>query len=161
MENDTLNPEDYLRQENPDIPAEDIIEGVPAMDTDELPPAKPEDDFEVLGVAPSLLRAISDLGFEHPMPIQKLVIPHLLTKEGDVIGLAQTGTGKTAAFGLPVLQRIDPEKNVPQALIIAPTRELCLQIAGDLADFAKYIDGLRILPVYGGSSIDSQIRSLR
>ena len=117
--------------------------------------------FEQLGVEPRLLRAINELGFEYPMPIQEMVIPHLLEKDGDVVGLAQTGTGKTAAFGLPVLQRIDTSENVPQALIIAPTRELCLQIAGDLADFAKYVDNLRILPVYGGSSIDSQIRSLR
>ncbi len=95
------------------------------------------------------------------MPIQEMVIPHLLTKDGDVIGLAQTGTGKTAAFGLPVIQRIDVARNVPQALIIAPTRELCLQIASDLADFSKNIDGLKILPVYGGSSIESQIRSLK
>ena len=117
--------------------------------------------FAELGVASELLRAIEEMGFESPMPIQQLVIPHLNEKEGDVVGLAQTGTGKTAAFGLPVLQRIDTTKEKPQALIIAPTRELCLQIAGDLADFSKYIDGLRILPVYGGSSIDSQIRSLR
>ena len=117
--------------------------------------------FAELGVAPELLKAIEEMGFESPMPIQSLVIPHLNDKEGDVVGLAQTGTGKTAAFGLPVLQRIDINKEKPQALIIAPTRELCLQIAGDLADFSKYIDGLRILPVYGGSSIDSQIRSLR
>ncbi len=117
--------------------------------------------FEQLGVEPRLLKAINELGFEYPMPIQEMVIPHLLEKDGDVVGLAQTGTGKTAAFGLPVLQRIDTAKNVPQALIIAPTRELCLQIAGDLADFAKYVDNLRILPVYGGSSIESQIRSLR
>ena len=117
--------------------------------------------FESLGVAPDLLKAISELGFDAPMPIQEKVIPHLLSKEGDVVGLAQTGTGKTAAFGLPVLQRIDVSKRVPQALVIAPTRELCLQIAGDLADFSKYIDGLKILPVYGGSSIDSQIKSLR
>lgn len=117
--------------------------------------------FEELGVEPSLLKAVKELGFEQPMPIQEMVIPHLLTRDGDVVGLAQTGTGKTAAFGLPVLQRIDAGRDVPQALIIAPTRELCLQIAGDLADFAKYIDNLRILPVYGGSSIDSQIRSLR
>lgn len=117
--------------------------------------------FEDLGVEPRLLKAIGELGFESPMPIQEMVIPHLLEKDGDVVGLAQTGTGKTAAFGLPVLQRIDPDKNVPQALIIAPTRELCLQIAGDLADFSKYIDNLRILPVYGGSSIESQIRTLR
>ncbi len=117
--------------------------------------------FEDLGVEPRLLKAIGELGFEYPMPIQEMVIPHLLEKDGDVVGLAQTGTGKTAAFGLPVLQRIDSDKNVPQALIIAPTRELCLQIAGDLADFSKYIDNLKILPVYGGSSIESQIRSLR
>lgn len=117
--------------------------------------------FADLGVAPELLKAIEELGFESPMPIQRLVIPHLNEKEGDVVGLAQTGTGKTAAFGLPVLQRIDISKQKPQSLIIAPTRELCLQIAGDLADFSKYIDGLRILPVYGGSSIESQISSLR
>lgn len=117
--------------------------------------------FADLGVAPELLRAVEELGFEHPMPIQEMVIPHLLHEEGDVVGLAQTGTGKTAAFGLPVLQRIDPGEEGTQALVIAPTRELCLQIAGDLADFAKYEDGVRILPVYGGSSIESQIRSLR
>ncbi len=120
-----------------------------------------ERSFRQLGVAPALLRAIGEMGFENPMPIQEMVIPHLLSKEGDVVGLAQTGTGKTAAFGLPVIQRTDVDRAVPQALIIAPTRELCLQIAGDLADFAKYIDGLRILPVYGGSSIESQIRTLR
>ena len=95
------------------------------------------------------------------MPIQEMVIPHLLHENGDVIGLAQTGTGKTAAFCLPVLQRIDAGKVVPQALVIAPTRELCLQIAGDLADFSKYEEKIKILPVYGGSSIESQIRSLR
>lgn len=117
--------------------------------------------FAELGVEPKLLQAIQEMGFELPMPIQEMVIPHLLNKEGDVVGLAQTGTGKTAAFGLPVLQRIDVDREVPQALIIAPTRELCLQIAGDLADFAKYIEGLRILPVYGGSSIESQIKALR
>lgn len=117
--------------------------------------------FSELGVEDNLLRAIEELGFISPMPIQRMVIPHLLDKEGDVIGLAQTGTGKTAAFGLPVLQRIDADSRMTQALIIAPTRELCLQIAGDLADFAKYLDGIKILPVYGGSSIDSQIRTLR
>ncbi|MCH5230025.1 MAG: DEAD/DEAH box helicase [Muribaculaceae bacterium] len=117
--------------------------------------------FAELGVDPLLVKAIDELGFAAPMPIQEKVIPHLLSKEGDVVGLAQTGTGKTAAFGLPVLQRIDVSKRVPQSLVIAPTRELCLQIAGDLADFSKYIDGLKILPVYGGSSIDSQIKALR
>ena len=78
-----------------------------------------------------------------------------------MVALAQTGTGKTAAFGLPVIQKVDISEVQPQALILCPTRELCLQIAGDLQDFAKYIKGLHILPVYGGSSIDSQIRSLR
>jgi ATP-dependent RNA helicase DeaD len=117
--------------------------------------------FEELGVAPKLLKGIAEMGFESPMPIQEMVIPHLLERDGDVVGLAQTGTGKTAAFGLPVLQRIDIDRQVPQALIIAPTRELCLQIAGDLADFSKYIDNLKILPVYGGSSIESQINALK
>ena len=117
--------------------------------------------FEELGVREDLLKAIKELGFENPMPVQEKVIPHLLNEDGDVIALAQTGTGKTAAFGLPVLQRIDTSMNVPQALIIAPTRELCLQIGSDLADYSKYIKHLSVLPVYGGSSIESQIRSLR
>jgi len=118
--------------------------------------------FEELGVGEPLRRAIEELGFETPMPVQEAAIPHLLGDDGgDVVALAQTGTGKTAAFGLPVLQRIDPSKHVPQALILAPTRELCLQIAGDLADFSKYIPDVTVLPVYGGSSIESQIRALR
>lgn len=117
--------------------------------------------FEELGVSEPLRHAIEDLGFETPMPVQEKVIPHLLGQEGDVVALAQTGTGKTAAFGLPVLQRIDVERHVPQALIISPTRELCLQIASDLVDFSKYIPGLSVLPVYGGSSIQSQIHALR
>ena len=117
--------------------------------------------FQELGINAPLLRAITDLGFEQPMPVQAKVIPHLLTKDNDVIALAQTGTGKTAAFGLPLLQRIKSAGMYPQALIIAPTRELCLQIASDLADYSKYIDNLRVLPVYGGSSIMSQIRTLR
>ena len=112
-------------------------------------------------MAPEILKAIEELGFEHPMPIQEMVIPHLISKEGDVVGLAQTGTGKTAAFGLPLLQRIDPRSDSTQALVIAPTRELCLQIAGDLADFAKYLDGVKIIPVYGGSSIESQIKAIK
>lgn len=118
--------------------------------------------FEELGVGEPLRRAIEELGFETPMSVQEAVIPHLLGDDGgDVVALAQTGTGKTAAFGLPVLQRIDPSRHVPQALILAPTRELCLQIAGDLADFSKYIPDVTVLPVYGGSSIESQIRALR
>ena len=117
--------------------------------------------FEELGVREDLLKAIAEMGYENPMPVQEKVIPHLLNEDNDVVALAQTGTGKTAAFGLPVLQRIDVSKKRPQALIISPTRELCLQISGDLADYSKYIDGLKVLPVYGGSSIESQIRALR
>ncbi len=117
--------------------------------------------FEDLGVRDDLLLAISELGFEMPMPVQEKVIPHLLNEDSDVVALAQTGTGKTAAFGLPVLQRIDPTQNYPQALILSPTRELCLQIGSDLADFSKYTPDVKVLPVYGGSSIESQIRSLR
>lgn len=117
--------------------------------------------FKDLGVREDLLRAIADLGFEQPMPVQEKVIPHLLEKDNDVIALAQTGTGKTAAFGLPLLQRVNVGNPATQALIIAPTRELCLQIASDLADFSKYIKGLKVLPVYGGSSIMSQIHALR
>ena len=118
-------------------------------------------NFSELGVRDDLLRAITDLGFESPMPVQEKVIPVLLEKDHDIVALAQTGTGKTAAFGLPVIQRIDIGRRVPQVLILAPTRELCLQIAGDLADFSKYTEGLTVLPVYGGSSIESQIRALR
>ena len=117
--------------------------------------------FEELGVRDDLLRGIADMGFETPMPVQEKVIPVLLDGDRDLVALAQTGTGKTAAFGLPVLQRVDASRRVPQALILAPTRELCLQIAGDLADFSKYMEGVSVLPVYGGSSIESQIRALR
>ena len=117
--------------------------------------------FEELGVRDDLLRGISELGFETPMPVQEKVIPRLLEGDRDLVALAQTGTGKTAAFGLPLIQRIDASLSIPQALVLAPTRELCLQIAGDLADFAKYVPDLEILPVYGGSSIESQIRALR
>ena len=117
--------------------------------------------FEELGVNEPLRKAIEELGFESPMPIQERVIPRLLGDATDVVALAQTGTGKTAAFGLPVLQLIDPSKKVTQALVLAPTRELCLQISSDLADYSKYIDGVKILPVYGGSSIDSQIRAVK
>lgn len=117
--------------------------------------------FEELGVNEALRRAVAELGYECPMPIQELVIPHLLNADNDVIALAQTGTGKTAAFGLPVIQRIDTSLHQPQALILSPTRELCLQIGSDLADYSKYISDLQVLPVYGGSSIESQIRTLR
>ena len=117
--------------------------------------------FEELGVNEDIRRAITELGFEHPMPVQEEVIPYLLGNGNDVIALAQTGTGKTAAFGIPLLQKIDPEKKVTQALILSPTRELCLQIADDLTDFSKHMKGVHIVAVYGGASIETQIRTLR
>lgn len=116
--------------------------------------------FEELGVREDLLKAIAELGYVAPMPVQEKVIPHLLNEESDVVALAQTGTGKTAAFGLPTLQRTDVTSKATQALILDPTRELCLQTASDLEDYSKYIDGLNILAVYGGSSIETQIKAL-
>ena len=117
--------------------------------------------FEELGVSEEIRRAITELGFESPMPVQEEVIPYLLGNKNDVVALAQTGTGKTAAYGIPVLQKIDPEDRSTQALILSPTRELCLQISDDLNDFGKYIGGLHVVPVYGGTSIQNQIHSLR
>ena len=117
--------------------------------------------FEELGVCEDIRRAIEELGFEQPMPVQEEVIPYLLGHGNDVIALAQTGTGKTAAYGIPTLQKVDPKQKVPQALVLSPTRELCLQIADDLNDFSKYIDGLHVAAVYGGASIETQIRTLR
>ena len=117
--------------------------------------------FEELGVSEPIRRAIEELGFEQPMPVQEEVIPYLLGNGNDVIALAQTGTGKTAAYGIPVLQKTDASSHETQALILSPTRELCLQIADDLNSFAKYIPGLHIIPVYGGASIVTQINELR
>ena len=117
--------------------------------------------FEELGVSEEIRRAIEEMGYAYPMPVQEEVIPYLLENGHDVVALAQTGTGKTAAFGLPLIQKTDVGDNRPQSLILCPTRELCLQIAGDLNDYSKYVDGLKVLPVYGGSSIESQVRSLK
>ena len=117
--------------------------------------------FEELGVSEEIRRAIEEMGYAYPMPVQEEVIPYLLENGHDVVALAQTGTGKTAAFGLPLIQKTVVEENYPQSLVLCPTRELCLQIAGDLNDYSKYVDGLKVLPVYGGSSIESQIRSLK
>ena len=117
--------------------------------------------FEELGVCEDIRRAIEELGFEQPMPVQEEVIPYLLGHGNDVIALAQTGTGKTAAYGIPTLQKVNPKLKTPQALVLSPTRELCLQIADDLNEFAKYIDGLHVAAVYGGASIETQIRTLR
>jgi len=151
--------------------------------------------FEELGIIPEICRAIDELGFEQPMPVQEAVIPFLIKNEApsfarlstygaqelrikkdsevpipvsddvpvpvDLIALAQTGTGKTAAFGLPLLQRVNAKDRTTQAVVLSPTRELCLQITDDLRDFSKYLKGINIVAVYGGTSISDQIRSLR
>lgn len=118
-------------------------------------------NFKELGVNDTILKGIEEMGFVMPMPVQEAVIPHLLTAEKDTIALAQTGTGKTAAFGLPLLQKLDITNRNTQAVIMSPTRELCLQICDDLRDFGKYMEGLRVTAVYGGAPLDSQIRSLK
>ena len=117
--------------------------------------------FEELGISPQYVRAVEELGFETAMPVQEKVIPLVLNENRDMIVLAQTGTGKTAAYGLPLIQMIDPGVDHPQVLILCPTRELCMQIADDLNDFAKFNDDLTTLPVFGGSSIDVQIKALK
>ena len=117
--------------------------------------------FEELGISRQYVRAIQELGFETTKPVQEKVIPLVLNENRDMIVLAQTGTGKTAAYGLPLIQMIDPEVTNPQVLILCPTRELCMQIADDLNDFAKFNDDLTTLPVFGGSSIDVQMKALK
>jgi len=117
--------------------------------------------FEELGVSEEIRRAITEMGFEQPMPVQEEVIPYLLGIGNDVIALAQTGTGKTAAYGIPLLQKIDTDNKATQAVIICPTRELCLQITDDLKDFSKYMEGVRVVAVYGGTSIVNQINALK
>lgn len=117
--------------------------------------------FRELGLDEDILKAIAGLGFETPTPVQAAVIPRLLDTRRDLVGLAQTGTGKTAAFGLPVIQRTDTNSTETQALILCPTRELCLQITKDLTAFASHKKNLHILAVYGGSSIETQVRAIR
>ncbi|MBT3612135.1 MAG: DEAD/DEAH box helicase [Flavobacteriales bacterium] len=117
--------------------------------------------FYEIGLNKNIQKAITDLGFDNPTPIQQQSIPYLLENKNDLIALAQTGTGKTAAFGLPVLHKIDVERKLPQAIILCPTRELCLQISKDMKTYAKYIKGLKITAVYGGASIMPQIKSLK
>ena len=117
--------------------------------------------FEELGVNENIRRAIEELSFDHPMHVQEEVIPYLLGNKNDVIALAQTGTGKTAAFGLPLLQKVNAQDRATQAIVLSPTRELCVQIADDLKDFSKYIDGMHIVPVYGGADIRPQIRAIK
>jgi ATP-dependent RNA helicase DeaD len=118
-------------------------------------------EFEEMGLTPGILKAIQEMGFEQPMPVQKKVIPMILESDNDIISLAQTGTGKTAAFGLPLVMMTDTEVKDTQALILCPTRELCIQITGDLADFSKYTGKLNTLAVYGGASIENQIRGVK
>ncbi len=117
--------------------------------------------FGELGLNEQLLKSVEELGFTQPTPIQEKSIPVLLSGTKDLIGLAQTGTGKTAAFGLPLLQLIDTSKKFPQALVICPTRELCLQIVNEVEIFKKYTKGINVVAVYGGSSISMQIRDIR
>ena len=118
-------------------------------------------DFKALGIRDELLRALKELGFEAPMPIQTAALPELLNGSRDFIGLAQTGTGKTAAFGLPLLQGIDPALKGLQGVVLCPTRELCMQITDDLKRYGRYLSGIRVAAVYGGASIAHQIRQLR
>lgn len=114
-----------------------------------------------MGLSPNLLKGIEDLGFKKPTPIQEKVIPIVFETENDIVGLAQTGTGKTAAFGLPIIEQIDIQNKSVQALILTPTRELCIQISKDLQKFSKYIKGLHVVSVYGGTSIDTQLKALK
>jgi ATP-dependent RNA helicase DeaD len=117
--------------------------------------------FKEAGLGEDVLQAIGELGFETPTPIQEKVIPHLISSREDMIGLAQTGTGKTAAFGLPVIEQTDGNSKQTQTLILSPTRELCLQITQDLQNYSKYKGRIGVVPVYGGASAEVQIRALR
>ena len=118
-------------------------------------------NFELLGLSKPVLRAIAELGFESPTPIQEQAIPVMLGGNQDVVALAQTGTGKTAAFGLPLIDLIDFNQRHTQALILAPTRELCMQITRDLQNFSKHMGGAHVVAIYGGASIEGQIREMR
>jgi ATP-dependent RNA helicase DeaD len=117
--------------------------------------------FKNEGLSNEILKAITELGFETPTPIQEKTIPAIISSTEDIIALAQTGTGKTAGFGLPILQMIEPDLRKVQALVLCPTRELCLQISKDLTNYSKYIDNLSVVPIYGGTSIVPQMKQLR
>ncbi|RVU55134.1 DEAD/DEAH box helicase [Anaerosphaera multitolerans] len=119
-----------------------------------------EQKFEELNLSQEVLNAISDMGFEKLSAIQAQAIPHLMNGE-DVIGQAQTGTGKTAAFGIPIIERVDSSLNEVQSIVLCPTRELCIQVSEEIAKLAKYKENLRVLPIYGGQSIDRQLRALK
>ncbi|MGB1318495.1 MAG: DEAD/DEAH box helicase, partial [Flavobacteriales bacterium] len=116
--------------------------------------------FKELGLKTEIVQALDALGFEKPTPIQEKAIPTVLDSKQDLIALAQTGTGKTAAFSLPVLQQLDEDSRTIQSIVICPTRELCLQIAADMQQFAKFMN-LKTVAVYGGTSIDGQIRDIK
>ena len=117
--------------------------------------------FAQAGLNENILRAVTELGFKTTTPIQKAVIPKLLSSDKDLIAQAQTGTGKTAAFGLPIIEKTDAKLYKTQALILCPTRELCMQITGDMNDFSKYTADLKITAVFGGASMDKQIKLLK
>ena len=117
--------------------------------------------FQELGLNELLLKAIQDLGFENPSEVQEKAIPLLLQQDTDIVALAQTGTGKTAAFGFPLIQKIDPENKSTQALILSPTRELCLQITNEIKQYSKYVKGLHTVAVYGGASITEQAKEVK
>ncbi|MBC8006114.1 MAG: DEAD/DEAH box helicase, partial [Verrucomicrobia bacterium] len=117
--------------------------------------------FEETGLKPEILKAIAEMGFENPTPIQEATISHLISSTQDLVALAQTGTGKTAAFGLPVINNTSMEIKQVQTLILCPTRELCLQITRDMDKYSKFIPGFRTIPVYGGADITKQIRELK
>ena len=117
--------------------------------------------FQELGLNEALLKAIEDMGFEHPSEVQEKAIPILLEKDTDIVSLAQTGTGKTAAFGFPMLQKIDPKSKTTQGLILSPTRELCLQITQEIKNYSKHIKGVNVVAIYGGASITDQARAVK
>ncbi len=118
-------------------------------------------NFQSLGLKPELIRAVTEMGFETPMPIQEQAIPVLMSGSTDFVGLAQTGTGKTGAYGLALLQRLDASRHAPQVLILCPTRELCMQITGELRQFGRYLKGFKVVAVYGGAMISAQIAEIR
>ena len=117
--------------------------------------------FKALGLSQPLLDAIADLGFETPSEVQEKAIPILLDDEADLVALAQTGTGKTAAFGFPLIQKIDSQSRTTQGLILSPTRELCLQITNEIQQYSKYVKGLSVVAIYGGASITEQARQIK
>ena len=116
--------------------------------------------FEELGICPEIQKAVKHMGFEEASPIQSKAIPVMMTGK-DIIGQAQTGTGKTAAFGIPMLEKIDPKNKKLQGIVLCPTRELAIQVAEEIRNLAKYMHGIKVLPIYGGQEIVKQIRSLK